>query len=138
MVTSVPFAIGRPLDEASLDPPARALLVAVVSGARRVFGDRLESVALVGSRARGTARPDSDWDFLLFVADCSYDADGPLARALAGQLEVAHDIREVSLSPLSEDKLPGLDAKYPGMVDAFRRDALLVWRALPLSPGASG
>jgi predicted nucleotidyltransferase len=28
----------------------------------RLYGDRLERVLLFGSRARGDARPDSDWD----------------------------------------------------------------------------
>ncbi len=34
---------------------------------RKAWGDRLDAVVLFGSRARGDARPDSDWDFLVIV-----------------------------------------------------------------------
>jgi uncharacterized protein len=33
------------------------------------YGDRLERVVLYGSRARGDARPDSDYDFAVFLRD---------------------------------------------------------------------
>jgi predicted nucleotidyltransferase len=33
----------------------------------RLYGDRLERVLLFGSRARGDARPDSDWDIAVFL-----------------------------------------------------------------------
>jgi uncharacterized protein len=33
----------------------------------RLYGDRLERVLLFGSRARGDARPDSDWDVTVFL-----------------------------------------------------------------------
>ena len=33
----------------------------------RLYGDRLERVLLFGSRARGDARPDSDWDVAVFL-----------------------------------------------------------------------
>jgi predicted nucleotidyltransferase len=41
---------------------------AVIGSLSRGLGKRLVAVALFGSRARGEARPDSDWD-LLIVAD---------------------------------------------------------------------
>ena len=31
------------------------------------YGDRIERVVLFGSRARGDARPDSDWDVAVFL-----------------------------------------------------------------------
>jgi uncharacterized protein len=34
-----------------------------------VYGDRLERVVLFGSRARGDARPDSDYDVAVFLKD---------------------------------------------------------------------
>ncbi len=34
-----------------------------------VYGARLESVLLFGSRARGDARPDSDYDIAVFLRD---------------------------------------------------------------------
>jgi predicted nucleotidyltransferase len=35
----------------------------------RHFGSRLERIVLYGSRARGDARPDSDYDVAIFVRD---------------------------------------------------------------------
>ena len=35
----------------------------------RVYGDRVERVVLFGSRARGDARPDSDYDVAVFLND---------------------------------------------------------------------
>jgi predicted nucleotidyltransferase len=34
-----------------------------------LYGDRLERVVLFGSRARGDARPDSDYDVAVFLRD---------------------------------------------------------------------
>jgi len=33
----------------------------------RAYGDRIERVVLFGSRARGDAGPDSDWDVAVFL-----------------------------------------------------------------------
>ena len=41
----------------------------------------LKLLVLYGSRARGEARPDSDWD-LAYLADESFDPDGFLADAV--------------------------------------------------------
>ncbi|MFQ5853170.1 MAG: nucleotidyltransferase domain-containing protein [Candidatus Binatia bacterium] len=38
-----------------------------VKALRRALGDRLVAVVLFGSRARGDARPDSDWDLLVIA-----------------------------------------------------------------------
>ncbi len=34
-----------------------------------VYGERIERVVLFGSRARGEARPDSDYDVVVFLKD---------------------------------------------------------------------
>jgi uncharacterized protein len=34
-----------------------------------IYGERIERVVLFGSRARGDARPDSDYDVLVFLKD---------------------------------------------------------------------
>ena len=38
-----------------------------VEALRKALGDRLVAVVLFGSRARGDARPDSDWDLLVIA-----------------------------------------------------------------------
>ena len=35
----------------------------------RLYGDRIERVVVFGSRARGDARPDSDYDVAVFLKD---------------------------------------------------------------------
>jgi uncharacterized protein len=35
----------------------------------KAYGERIERVVLFGSRARGDARPDSDYDVLIFLKD---------------------------------------------------------------------
>lgn len=39
------------------------------------FGGRVTRVVLYGSRARGEARPDSDWDIAVFLADGPTSSD---------------------------------------------------------------
>jgi predicted nucleotidyltransferase len=36
-----------------------------------IYGDRVERIVLFGSRARGDARPDSDYDVAVFLRDMS-------------------------------------------------------------------
>jgi len=38
---------------------------------KAIYGERLERVVLYGSRARGDARPDSDYDIAVFLRDFS-------------------------------------------------------------------
>ncbi|MFN7397915.1 MAG: nucleotidyltransferase domain-containing protein [Sandaracinobacter sp.] len=64
------------------------------------LGRELDAAYLYGSRARGDARPDSDWDVLVMLHD---DADWTKARAkmrrLTGQLAEEANER-VSILPL--------------------------------------
>jgi uncharacterized protein len=48
-----------------------------------LYGDRLERAVLFGSRARGDAQPDSDYDVAVFLHDYHglWDESGPLADA---------------------------------------------------------
>ena len=39
------------------------------SAITRLYGDRIERIVLFGSRARGDAKPDSDYDVALFLRD---------------------------------------------------------------------
>jgi len=46
------------------------------------FGERIERVVLFGSRARGEARPDSDYDVAVFLKDFAGAVEemGPIAE----------------------------------------------------------
>ncbi|MGA8028062.1 MAG: nucleotidyltransferase domain-containing protein [Bryobacteraceae bacterium] len=52
-------------------PLARAdpILTKFRDALTEMYGDRLERVVLYGSRARGDARPDSDYDVAVFLRD---------------------------------------------------------------------
>jgi len=52
---------------AESDPVLRRVRAALDA----MYGDRLERVVLFGSRARGDARPDSDYDVAVFLRDLS-------------------------------------------------------------------
>lgn len=51
--------------DASLDPVLAQFRAALV----KTYGARLERAVLFGSRARGDARPDSDYDVAVFLTD---------------------------------------------------------------------
>src|SRR5919201_1046510 len=40
-----------------------------------IYGDRVERVVLFGSRARGDAKPDSDYDIAVFIKDAGTFTD---------------------------------------------------------------
>lgn len=50
----------------SLDDPVLDQLRAAL---RALYGQQIERVVLYGSRARGTAQPDSDYDLAVFLKD---------------------------------------------------------------------
>jgi predicted nucleotidyltransferase len=49
--------------------PADPILQRFRAALNDLYGDRLERVVLYGSRARGDARPDSDYDVAVFLRD---------------------------------------------------------------------
>ena len=59
-----------------------ALLARFKADLVALYGARLEKVVLFGSRARGDAREDSDWDLALSVHGMGrwYDESRPLSR----------------------------------------------------------
>jgi uncharacterized protein len=54
------------MDKAALNDPILTHFCHVLD---EVYGARLERVVLYGSRARGDARPDSDYDVAVFLRD---------------------------------------------------------------------
>jgi uncharacterized protein len=55
-----------------------------------LYGDRIERVVLYGSRARGDALPDSDYDVALFLKDLT-DSWQEVRRIVAVQLAIRDD-----------------------------------------------
>lgn len=54
---------------------------------RSVYGPRIERIVLYGSRARGDARADSDYDIALFLHDLD-DAWGELDRIVDFEFDI--------------------------------------------------
>ena len=52
-----------------MNPASSQLLASLRAEFARLYGPRLARVVLFGSRARGEARPDSDYDVAIFVED---------------------------------------------------------------------
>jgi hypothetical protein len=110
---------------------------------REAFGDRLFGVAVFGSRARGTARRDSDHDILLIVKDLpnqpferSREIRAPLMRLRASGLgatnvQVLARTPEAFLSDVTSLHLDlGLDAIVLWERDSFLTRNLERLRAL--------
>jgi predicted nucleotidyltransferase len=91
---------------------------------KSLYQERLQAVKLVGSRARRTARDTSDYDFLVFLDNCDYEVEVPKFKEVGNQLNLKYGLGEISLSPLSRKQFLGLDAKYDGITENFRRDAV--------------
>ncbi len=124
-----PFDIGRALGEVDVAFSAseHEFFSLLVDALNSLFESRFQALKLIGSRARGTAREDSDYDFLVFLASCDFDIDVPKLASLAAELEVQVSLGPLSLSPLSAEQFSSLDTKYPGITDNFRRDAIALW-----------
>ncbi len=66
----------------------KEVLEQAVEALRKALGDRLVAVVLFGSRARGDARPDSDWDLLVIgeeLPEGYWDRHRLIREALLGQ-----------------------------------------------------
>ena len=64
---------------APIDDP---ILIRFRAALAAAFGERIERVVLYGSRARGDARPDSDYDIAIFLQDFGGIGEemGPIAE----------------------------------------------------------
>jgi predicted nucleotidyltransferase len=120
---------GRPLEEVKnlFSSKELELFSDLIEEVRSLYGDRLKSVKLVGSRARGNAMERSDYDILVLLDTCDYDVEVPKMRDLSYKLNLKHGLGGIHMSPLNREQFLGLDAKYQGITDKFRRDAVNLW-----------
>ena len=105
----------------ALDPLALAGILR--DGLKVVFGDRLRGIVLYGSRARGDAEVDSDFDFLVLLDGVeSFSAERERISPVACDLSLEHDI-VVSALPVSEQAFASLET--PLFLNARREGIVL-------------
>ena len=123
------FDFGRSLKDTcgAFSAPEPQLFSDLLGQVGSLYDKRLQSVKLVGSRARGTAIGTSDFDFLVFLDSCDYEVEIPILEDTGYQLSFNHSLGPISLSPLTREQFVGLDAKYEGITENFRRDAVHLW-----------
>jgi uncharacterized protein len=84
------------------------------------YGERIERVVLFGSRARGDARPDSDYDVAVFLKDL--DGFGKEAGRIA---EIEADILTATGAVINAMPLQaGSDRDRTGPMRELRRDGV--------------
>ncbi len=85
-----------------------------------IYGDRVERVVLFGSRARGDARPDSDYDVVVFLRGMP-DRTKEMARIAEVETEILYDTGAVvSALPLPSEAY----RERTGFMSELRRDGL--------------
>jgi uncharacterized protein len=85
-----------------------------------IYGERIERVVLFGSRARGDARPDSDYDVALFLKDL--DGFGKEARRI---VEIEADILTATGAVINAMPLQaGAYRDRTGLMRELRREGL--------------
>lgn len=120
---------------AELEEGERRAVGELVGRVRREVGAKLEHALLFGSRARGTARPDSDLDVLLVFRRLPADREPQagdaerIAAAVAARTGVPLGVWSVSL----EDFRAG--RRTPMLVDAVE-DGVPLWPETPPPPAA--
>ncbi len=78
----------------ALQITADPILTRLRAALNAAFGERIERLVLFGSRARGDARPDSDYDVALFLYD------------LADRWRVMHQLGEIETDILYDTGAP--------------------------------
>lgn len=105
-----------------MNAPLATILAETKARLQALCGDRLQRIVLFGSRARGSAAPDSDIDLLIVLTDMA--AIGGLDRAIdivMAELSLKYDtVLSASMATQEEiehDDLPFLDnVRHEGVV----------------------
>ena len=102
---------------AAIDDPVLIRFRAALDAA---YGDRIERVVLFGSRARGDARPDSDYDVAVFLRDI-----GGVGEEIKRLVDLGDDILVDTGALISAVALPeGAHRERTGFMAEVRRDGV--------------
>lgn len=86
----------------------------------QIYGERAERIVLFGSRARGHATPESDYDIAVFISDAGRFID-ETARLAAVSTDILFDMGAViSATPFPS----GADRERTGFMHELRKDGL--------------
>jgi predicted nucleotidyltransferase len=101
-------------------PQTDPVLIRFRAAVTEIYGDRVERVVLFGSRARGDARPDSNYDIVVFLRDIP-----DRAKELTRIAEVEADILFDTGAVLNALPLPAeAYRERTGFMSELRRDGL--------------
>jgi len=108
------------MTDASPITRANPILAKFRAALTEMYGDRLERVVLYGSRARGDANPNSDYDIAVFIKDPSTFTDDS-ARLAAVSTDILFDTGTV----ISATPFPaGAYRDRTGFMYELRKDGL--------------
>jgi uncharacterized protein len=108
------------MTDASPITRANPILAKFRAALAEMYGDRLERVVLCGSRARGDAQPDSDYDIAVFIKDAGTFSDES-ARLAAVSTDILYDTGAViSATPFPS----GAYRERTGFMHELRKDGL--------------
>lgn len=110
------FVVGAGVDDPRSDPILTRFRTAVAE----LYGARIERVVLFGSRARGDALPDSDYDIAVFIKEA-----GGFGEESARLASVSTDILLDSGAVISATPFPaGAHRERTGFMHELRRDGV--------------
>jgi predicted nucleotidyltransferase len=89
------------------------------------LGCRLRRVSLFGSRARGEARPRSDFDLMIVLSEPTGE-DRDAVHALATELELDHNV-DLSTKIVGEAQFEQLRRSTLPFWRRFNRDERILW-----------